>query len=108
MRYDSPTAIADEMRPYLQCGIIQGHFPRKLNGQVVSMSGLGIESCGTIRDSAFAAADRKLTALIPDVGSRKAYLENEFNKAEQFLRKAGLAGELTVTERPVSTECENN
>jgi hypothetical protein len=110
-QYRLPESIAEDMRPYLVCGLMRGrdgHSSVRLNGQDVSMRGPELDSCDRIRQSAVEASGVRLAAAIPDADARQSFISTEFEKADQFLRAAALSGDLTVGEEPVSPQCRTS
>ena len=107
--YNLPEPIANEMRPYLICGLIQGqnHVPVQLNRQTVTMNGAGVEACGRIRLSAIEASDRRLSSTMPDASERRAFIAREFEAADRFLRIADRSYDLTVGEEVSAPQCRN-
>lgn len=108
--YRLPASIAEEMRPYLVCGMLQGdgHHTVRLNGQGVSLRGGGLENCGRIRVSAFEASDSRLRSAMPDPTARRRFVEAEFETADRFLRVAARSGDLSVGEDPTAPRCRNS
>jgi len=110
-QYRLPETIAEEMRPYLVCGLIQGrdgHFPARLNGVTVSMRGPGADSCDRIRQSAVEASGARLATAMPDANARQSFIVTEFEKADQFLRAAALSEDLAVDEKTTSRQCRTS
>ena len=105
--YRMPASIADDMRPYLLCGLISGqhHVGVRLNGVAVSMAGGGLQICGDVRLRAFDAAERRLAATMPDPAARRAFLEAEFAKADEFMGAAVAVDDLGVGEEPAAPPC---
>ena len=109
--YRLPESIAEDMRPYLICGLMRGrdeHFSVRLNGQAVSMRGPGLDSCDRIKQSAVEASGVRLAAAIPDMNARQSFISAEFKKADQFLRTAALSEDFAVGEEPVSPQCRTS
>jgi hypothetical protein len=108
--YKLPASIADEMRPYLICGLMDrqtGDPGTVLNGVLVSMGRLGSEpaNCGQVRSRAFAAADQHLASIRMRPSDRKSYLDAEFKKAAEFLRTTTKLGDLGIGEEPTAPRC---
>ncbi len=108
--YRLPASIADEMRPYLVCGMIRGdgHVGARLNGQPVSLRGDGIEGCGALRSRALEASERRLATAMPDAAARRNFIAAEFGNADRFLRAAARSEDLAVGEEPSAPRCRND
>jgi hypothetical protein len=109
-RYQMPPTIADDMRPYLLCGLISGqhHAGVQLNGVDVSMAGGGLQTCGDVRSRAFEASERRLASTMRDSAARRAFLEVEFEKADQFMRTAAAADDLEIGDQPAAPQCRDS
>src|SRR5690349_11619216 len=75
--YKLPPSIAEELRPYLLCGLIHDRSDtgEAINGVTVLMHGQNPEACGKVRASAFAAADQRLASTLREPTTRRAYLD---------------------------------
>ena len=107
--YHLPAAIAEDLRPYLICGLIheRSDTGTTLNGISVLMNGQGPEACANLRTKAFAAAHRRLETVIPDVGSRQNYLVRELIKADEFLIAARRLDEFSIGDEPDAKPCNS-
>jgi hypothetical protein len=107
--YRLPAIIAEDMRPYLLCGMIrgQGHHTVRLNGAGAAMHGGGLETCGATRSRALEAAERRLAPVMRDAGARWRLLDAEFGKADRFLRVAAASEDLGMGEEYAAPRCRD-
>jgi hypothetical protein len=106
--YRLPEPIAEEMRPYLICGLLRerdGHFTTRLNGTDVSIRGGGADSCDRLRQSAMDASHSRLAATMRDEDERRSFISAEFERMDQFLRIAARSYDLGVGEEPAAPPC---
>lgn len=106
--YTLPDNIAEETRPYLVCGMFNGdgHFTTRLNGMPTSTRG-SLEGCRTIRATALAAAEGRLSRTMRDPSARRAFLQTEFERADHFLEVVARSEDRTVGETPSTPQCRN-
>ena len=106
--YKLPPSIADDLRPYLLCGLIhqRSDTGEIINGVRVSMGmGQGLAGCGGARARAYAAADQGLASIQMKPADRKSYLDAEFYKADGFLRMTAKLDDFGIGEDPTAPRC---
>ena len=107
--YRLPANIAEDLRPYLLCGLVHERSDTGVlvNGVRVWMHGQGPEVCGNVRTNALHAAERHLLTTVPDAVARGTYLNAEFKKADEFLLTAKNLDDLGVVEEPKVPACRS-
>ena len=106
--YKLPTSIAEDLRPYLLCGLIheRSDTDETINGVHVFMGvGQGSASCGDVRARSYEAADQHLASIRMKPIDRKSYLDAEFKKADEFLRTTTKLDDLGIGEPPNAPPC---
>ena len=107
-QYRPPESIADDMRPYLLCGLFQRpgwHNWARLNGHAVILSGGDPEACVRTRLTAFEASERRLASVMPDAAARRSFVEAEFEEADQLLQVAARSDDLGIGEGTAAPQC---
>ena len=108
VEYQPPAEIADQMRAYLVCGLLQGrdgHFTTQLNGESASIRGGDPGSCDRLRLQAIDRSELQLENEIPVDHVRRAFVANEFEKADLFLQAAARSNDLAVGQEAQSPQC---
>ena len=106
--YKLPPSIAEDLRPYLLCGLIheRSDTGETINGVHVFMGmGQGAASCGDVRARSYTAADQHLASTLRKQADRKAYLDAQFGKADEFLQSATKLDDFGVGEEPKARPC---
>ena len=106
--YKLPPSIAEDLRPYLLCGLVRERSDtgQTINGVPVSMGmGQGPNGCGDVRARSYAAADRRLNSIRMKPSDRKFYLDVEFKKADEFLRTTTKLDDFGIGEEPAAPRC---